>query len=255
MATQPKRSSADKLARHLMPATAREKAALAAKSTPATRTFAYVRVSTDEQAEHGQSLAVQTEHLHAWAKMHDRVIDEVVTESGVSGGTPLNERPEGGRLCQLVQRGDTVVANKLDRMFRSARDCLDVVETFKARGVSLHLCDINGGADDVSGNGIARLFLTLLGAFAEFERDRIGERIRSTKRAQRARGEYSGGIMQFGYRRKGDMLVEVPEQQAAIKRMKRLRAQGKSLRAISAMMKQAGISISHTGVQRAVGEI
>jgi hypothetical protein len=50
------------------------------------------------------------------------------------------------------------------------------VEAFKARGVSLFLLDLNGGADDVSGNGIARLFLTIVSAFAEFERDRIGER-------------------------------------------------------------------------------
>ena len=82
---------------------------------------------------------------------------------------------------------------KLDRMFRSTADCLAVVEAFKARGVSLFLLDLNGGADDVSGNGIARLFLTIVSAFAEFERDRIGERIRATKRAQQARGEYLGG--------------------------------------------------------------
>jgi DNA invertase Pin-like site-specific DNA recombinase len=86
-----------------------------------------------------------------------------------------------------------VVTPKLDRMFRSTADCLAVVEAFKARGVSLFLLDLNGGADDVSGNGIARLFLTIVSAFAEFERDRIGERIRATKRAQRARGEYLGG--------------------------------------------------------------
>jgi DNA invertase Pin-like site-specific DNA recombinase len=39
----------------------------------------------------------------------------------------------------------------------------------------------------VSGNDIARLFLTIVSAFAEFERDRIGERIRATKRAPKAR--------------------------------------------------------------------
>jgi hypothetical protein len=59
---------------------------------------------------------------------------------------------------------------------RLGSDCLAVVEAFKARGVSLFLLDLNGGADDVSGNGIARLFLTIVSAFAEFERDRIGER-------------------------------------------------------------------------------
>jgi DNA invertase Pin-like site-specific DNA recombinase len=47
----------------------------------------------------------------------------------------------------------TLVAAKLDRMFRSAADCLALVEAFEVRGVSLFLLDLNGGADDVSGNG------------------------------------------------------------------------------------------------------
>ena len=68
---------------------------------------------------------------------------------------------EGGKLWADIRKGDTLVAAKLDRMFRSASDCLAVVEAFKARGASLFLLDLNGGADDVSGNGIARLFLTI----------------------------------------------------------------------------------------------
>jgi DNA invertase Pin-like site-specific DNA recombinase len=153
------------------------------------RTFAYVRVSSDEQVQEGQSLQVQVQQLRGWAQMHHWQIAETFTEPGVSAGIPFNERPEGSRLWQLVQRGDAVVASKLDRMFRSAADCLGVVEAFKARGVSLYLLDLNGGADDVSGNGIARLFLTIVSAFAEFERDRLGERIRATKLNQRAEGK------------------------------------------------------------------
>jgi putative DNA-invertase from lambdoid prophage Rac len=186
--------------------------------------------------------------------MHNRTIDEVIIEPGVSGSVPLHDRPQGGRLCQLVQKGDTVVAAKLDRMFRSAGDCISVVESFKARGVSLFLLDLNGGADDVSGNGIARLFLTIVSAFAEFERDRIGERIRATKRQQKVRGEYSGGIYQFGYtydaeRRK----VEIPEQQAAIRKMKQLRDEGLSLRAIAERLRAEGVQISHVGVANVLG--
>jgi DNA invertase Pin-like site-specific DNA recombinase len=70
----------------------------------------------------------------------------------------------------------------------------------KARGVSLFLLDLNSGADDVSGNGIARLFLTIVSAFAEFERNRIGERIRATKQAQKARSEFLGSKSPFGWR-------------------------------------------------------
>lgn len=71
--------------------------------------------------------------------------DNARCNGAVSGGIPFQDRPEGGKLWQLVQRGDAVVASKLDRMFRSASDCLAVVEAFKQRGVSLYLLDLNGG--------------------------------------------------------------------------------------------------------------
>ena len=154
---------------------------LAASATTAPRVFGYVRVSSDAQAEEGQSLAVQMRQLERWAMQRGVTLDGVHVEAGISAGIPFNERPEGGRLWAELRKGDALVAAKLDRMFRSAGDCLAVIETFKARGVSLFLLDLNGGADDVSGNGIARLFLTIVSAFAEFERDRLGERIRATR--------------------------------------------------------------------------
>jgi putative DNA-invertase from lambdoid prophage Rac len=180
-------------------------------------------------------------------------LDQVVVEAGVSGAVPFYERPEGGRLWELVQKGDTVVAAKLDRMFRSAADCLTVVEAFKARGASLFLLDLNGGADDVSGNGIARLFLTIVSAFAEFERDRIGERIRQTKRQQKARGEYLGGPPPFGYAHDAERrLVPVPEQQKAIRRIQKLAAEGLSPYKISDDLKASGVKLSHVTVRKII---
>jgi DNA invertase Pin-like site-specific DNA recombinase len=114
----------------------------------------------------------------------------------------------------------------------------------------LFLLDLNGGADDVSGNGIARLFLTIVSAFAEFERNRLGERIRATKRRQKAAGQYSGGKPQFGWTYDTDRkLVPVPEQQQAIKLILRLRKKGETLRAIAAAVQKTGVSITHGGVK------
>jgi DNA invertase Pin-like site-specific DNA recombinase len=227
------------------------------KSPPAAahhRVFGYVRVSTDEQAEDGQSLAVQQRQLEGWAMQRGVALDGVRVEAGVSGGIPFSERPEGGTLWAEARQGDILVAAKLDRMFRSAEDCLTVVRTLKERGVSLFLLDLNGGADDVSGNGIAKLFLTIVSAFAEFERDRIGERIRATKRAQKARGEYLGGRPPFGwiYDDAERKLVPIPAQQAAIARMRALRAEGMGLMAIAEAMRAEGVKISHMGVKAAL---
>lgn len=179
-------------------------------------------------------------------------IDAICVEPGISGGTPFAERPEAGRLWSRLVKGDIVVAAKLDRMFRSAGDCLNVVKAFNAKGISLFLLDMNGGSDDVSGNGIARLILTMVSAFAEFERDRIGERIRQAKQDQKSRGEYLGGTPRFGWRRDSDVLVRDEAQQEAIERMQMMRDEGASFRTISSRMKEEGISISHQGVVNAL---
>jgi len=217
--------------------------------------FGYVRVSTDIQAEEGESLAVQQRQLEGWAMQRGWSLAEVVVEPGASGGVPFAERPEGGKLWQRLQKGDVLVASKLDRMFRSADDCLAVVKTFKQRDVSLFLLDLNGGADDVSGNGIAKLFLTIVSAFAEFERDRIGERIRATKRAQKARGEYLGGSAPFGWvYDKARKLVPVPKQQRALRRIRELRDEGKSLRQISEELASLGHKLSHVSVGKILAD-
>jgi putative DNA-invertase from lambdoid prophage Rac len=214
------------------------------------RTFGYVRVSTDMQAEEGQSLEVQQRQIEGWAMQRGTSLDAIHVEAGISGAVPFSDRPEGGKLWAELRKGDTLVAAKLDRCFRSASDCLAVVEALKDRGVSLFLLDLNGGADDVSGNGIARLFLTIVSAFAEFERDRIGERIRATKRQQRGRREYLGGVVPFGYRLSPDSrtLVEDAAQQEAIKRIMELRSEGLSGYKISDALKATGIRLSHVSV-------
>lgn len=111
--------------------------------------------------------------------MQGLTVDAVFVENGISGSVPVAERPEGSKLWARLQRGDTVIAGKLDRLFRSALDALQTVEALRDRGVSLVLLDLGG---DISGNGLSKLFLTIAAAFAEAERDRIRERIGQVKR-------------------------------------------------------------------------
>ena len=243
-------------ARHLAPPTEREIAARqppAPPPAPSGLTYAYCRVSTDAQAEDGQSLEVQRRQLEGWAMQRGATLDGVHVEAGVSGAVPFHERLEGGKLWAELRKGDVLVAAKLDRMFRSASDCLAVVEAFKARGVSLFLLDLNGGADDVSGNGIARLFLTIVAAFAAFERDRIGERIRATKQAQKARGEYLGGRAPFGFiYDDAKRLQPVPEQQAVLRRIRKLAGDGLTPRKISLTLAMNGVKLSHVTVGKII---
>lgn len=196
------------------------------------RVFGYCRVSTAQQADEGLSLDVQQRQLEGWAHMQGRVVDAVFVERGVSGSVPMQERPEGARLWAGLRSGDTVVAAKLDRLFRSALDALNVVEELKERGVHLVLLDLGG---DISGNGLSKLFLTVAAAFAEAERDRIRERVTQVKRDQAARGRYLGGKVPFGFRVGEDGALEpVPAEQEVIATARALRAQGEPIRAVQA---------------------
>jgi putative DNA-invertase from lambdoid prophage Rac len=208
--------------------------------------FGYCRVSTLKQASEGESLDVQRRQIEGYCLMHGLTVNEILVEEGVSGSIPVEERPVGGSLFSRLQKGDIVIAAKLDRLFRSALDALKVVESLKNRGVKLHLLDLGG---DIAGNGLSKLFLTIAAAFAEAERDRIRERIGQVKADQKARGRYLGGIVPFGYRLGVDgELVPHEAEQEAIREMAALRAEGKPLRAIAAEMQAKGLKISHQGV-------
>lgn len=221
-----------------------------AAAQPAGRVYGYARVSTVMQADEGESLDVQQRVIGGYAQMNGLTVTHTFAERGVSGSKPLADRPQGAALLDILQPGDIVITPKLDRMFRSALDALDVLGRLKSRGVSLHMIDLGG---DTTGNGVSKLVFTILSAVAEAERDRTRERIADVKRDQRQRGRFLGGTAPFGWQVGRDgALVAVPEQQRAIRRMVKLRGRGLSLRAIQAKLAASGVVVNHATINRAV---
>jgi putative DNA-invertase from lambdoid prophage Rac len=74
--------------------------------------------------------------------MHGITVDRTFVERGVSGAKPIGQRPEGSRLLGILQPGDVVIAAKLERLFRSVLDALEVHAQFIKRGIDLHLIDL-----------------------------------------------------------------------------------------------------------------
>ena len=208
--------------------------------------YAYCRVSTGRQADDGQSLDVQQRQIEGYAAMRDLSVDHYYVDRGVSGSKALIDRPQGAELLNVLQDGDTVICSKLDRLFRSALNALDVLDQFRKRNISLHCIDLGG---DVTTDGVAKLVFQILAAVAESERDRIRERIRDVKADQRKRGNYLGGNRPLGYAVQDKQLVTDQSEQAHIQRIKELRASGQSLRAISQTMREQGFQVSHEGVK------
>jgi putative DNA-invertase from lambdoid prophage Rac len=206
--------------------------------------YGYIRVSTDRQAEEGLSLGTQKRQIEGYAMMIGVTLDHVYVERGVSGSKPFGERQEGARLLAACKPGDTLITPKLDRMFRSSLDALNILGDLKERDVGLHMIDFGG---DVTGNGISKLVFTILSAVAEAERDRIRERILDVKSDQRKRNRFLGGTVPFGWKVDEDgRLIEVPEQQAVIREIVELRNEGLSLRAIAA---KTNGTVSHVTVR------
>ena len=145
-----------------------------------------------------------------------------------------------------------MITAKLDRMFRSALDALDVLGKLKDRRVSLHMIDLGG---DVTGNGISKLVFTILSAVAEAERDRIRERVSQVKADQKTRGRYLGGKVPFGFTVGAEGgLEEDVEQQQVIRTVRAMRAERATLRGIQDALAAQGHRLSLDALHRITKE-
>ena len=159
----------------------------------------YIRVSTSEQATDDKtSIENQESIIRQYAAMQgiSKFDLQMYTDAGVSGSTPMKDRPAGAKLLEEAAKGDTVVAAKMDRIFRSSIDALQTVEGLKERGINLVLFDM--GMQSVMQDGPAKLFFSMLAAFAEFERGRIKERITTGKVLKKKKGGHIGGRPPYG---------------------------------------------------------
>jgi DNA invertase Pin-like site-specific DNA recombinase len=134
-------------------------------------TLGYCRVSTD-----GQSLAAQHSQLH------DAGCDKIFAEK-ISGA--ITERPELNKALAELQDGDVFIVTRLDRLARSTRDLLNILDTIAKAGAGFRsLAD--SWADTTTPHG--RLMLTVLGGISEFERSLIMSRTSEGRKRARTAG-------------------------------------------------------------------
>ena len=155
----------------------------------------YIRVSTKEQASEGVSLAAQRSKIENYVAYKGYELVELVADEGVSASKPLHTREGGIRVLEMADSKSVtaVIACKLDRLFRDALDCLEVTRRWDKHNVSMHLLDISLDTSTPYG----RFFMTSIVAFAELERNMIGERIRVGMAQIKAEG-YQLGAPAFG---------------------------------------------------------
>ena len=189
----------------------------------------YVRVSTNEQADHGVSLDAQHESFMAYALLQKLNLVEVVIEDAISGSVPLADRPGGRRLLELVEKKKArqVIAIKLDRLFRDAADALAQTGIWDKSGITLHLIDVGGQAINTS-SAMGRMFLTMMAGFAELERNLIAERTAAALAHKKAKRQVYAPIP-LGFMRDGDKLVPDAGEQRTVRRILDLRGRGREI--------------------------
>jgi site-specific DNA recombinase len=142
-----------------------------------------------------------------------RLLKERYDDLGQSGGSL--ERPSMQRLMHDIELGrvDVVVLYKIDRLTRSLRDFMRLLELFERYGVAFVSITQSFDTSDTLG----RLVLNILLTFAQFEREMHSDRQRDKKIAMKRRGLWTGGIPPYGYRVVEGRLV-VDETEAAVVR-------------------------------------
>src|SRR5258705_4952877 len=155
-----------------------------------TRTIAYLRVSTDKQADRGVSLDAQRAKVKAYAELYDLELVEILVDAGHSAKSL--ERPGLQRALGMLKRreADALLVVKLDRLTRSVVHLGQLVETVFAPGKAA-LLSVGEQIDTRTAGG--RLVLNVLASVSQWEREAIGERTATAMQHKPGRVHRRGG--------------------------------------------------------------
>lgn len=150
------------------------------------RAYAYCRVSTADQTADNQAAEIAATPFEV---PPHRTIQETI-----SGSVAAMQRPQFLKLLERMERGDTLIVTKLDRLGRNAMDVRATVDTLADRGIKVH-CLALGGVDLTSPAG--KMTMGVIAAVAEFERDLLIERTQSGLKRAKAEGKALGRPRSF----------------------------------------------------------
>lgn len=160
------------------------------------RAAIYARVSTDDQAERG-TIDAQLNALRQTVPHWGLEIVGEYIDDGVSGTLPLERRIEGSRMAEDAQAGqfDVVVFYKVDRLARSLRNFLSIVDFFENLGIGLR--SLTEQFDTTTPMGM--FAIQMMAAVAELERGTIMERTALGRARVAAQGRWTGGPVPYGF--------------------------------------------------------
>lgn len=200
------------------------------------RAALYIRVSTLEQAQEGYSVGEQKERLIAYCKAKDWIIADIYVDGGYTGSN-LN-RPGIQKLISETDKFDLVLVYKLDRLSRSQRDTLYLIEEiFRPKGVDF----ISMQESFDTSTPFGKAMIGLLAVFAQLEREQIKERTWMGRVARAKTGlHHGGGYIPIGYEYEDGHLVINPYEAEQVRKIYKWYLAGASLKTITDRLQEAG---------------
>lgn len=200
------------------------------------RAALYIRVSTLEQAQEGYSVGEQKERLIAYCKAKDWLIADIYVDGGYTGSN-LN-RPGIQKLISETDKFDLVLVYKLDRLSRSQRDTLYLIEeVFRPKGVDF----ISMQESFDTSTPFGKAMIGLLAVFAQLEREQIKERTWMGRVARAKTGlHHGGGNIPIGYEYEDGKLRVNPYEAEQVKKIYEWYLAGASLKAITDRLQEQG---------------
>lgn len=200
------------------------------------RAALYILVSTLEQAQEGYSVGEQKERLIAYCKAQDWIIADIYVDGGYTGSNL--KRPGIQKLMAETDKFDVVLVYKLDRLSRSQRDTLYLIEEiFRPRNIDF--VSMQESFDTSSPFGKA--MIGLLAVFAQLEREQIKERTWMGRVARAKTGLYhGGGYIPIGYEYEDGKLVINPYEAEQVRKIYEWYLAGASLKGIADRLREEG---------------
>ncbi len=176
------------------------------------RVALYIRVSTERQANEGDSLEEQETELKKYCDFRQFSIHQIYIERGKSGGN--TNRPEYQKLVKDIQKRkiNAVVVKKLDRLSRSLLDFENLMNLMNENDVEF--ISIKENFDTTTAMGKAMLRVALV--FAQLEREQTSERIADVMGHRASQGLFNGGRRLFGYSIVEKELVPYPKEKQIV---------------------------------------
>jgi len=199
------------------------------------KAIGYIRVSTEQQADEGVSLAAQRAKINLWCELNDCELVAIYEDAGISGST-IEKRPQLQAALAEMKKDMALVVYSLSRMSRTTEHCISITNELKAKGGNL--VSITEKLDTSSAMG--EFFFTVMAALGQMERKLTGERTKAALAHKKAIGEKYAPVP-FGYKEIEGRLEVVKAEAQIVAEINRKRAAGSSMHLIARELNEQGV--------------